>query len=338
MKAASLLTALGMILLWSTVAVAQKDWSPPASRRIGWQDVEASFHTYFVPQGFNPKLLWKKSDPKNADSLRVIDRIQHLVNRWIELRSYYYWNDLLNIEIQSYVDYAEQYLETCEGCERSMWKDAEQRDARVHPGEYLGCFLRDRMRSAGKMPVPEFFKLYAVIESGLNPVALDKNADGKLRDIRYEKGLWQMYQRTAIDGAALTVNRTVDERLNPVLSTDGAVRFFNRLHAIQGDWEPVIAIYNQGQKRVDEFRAAVEKRKRRTIPREDLLLGIWDEMTPTTRNVYEYFVALVLFMHEYGHGCARPVESIQLQTDTAGFHVRTITDLRDVFDVFENRF
>lgn len=88
--------------------------------------------------------------------------------------------------------------------------------------------------------MPQGLIYLALIESGFNPTA---------KSPVKASGLWQFMSPTAKE-YGLTVSRKMDERNNPVRSTDAALRYLDRLHNRFGSWYLAAAAYNTGQGRV----------------------------------------------------------------------------------------
>ncbi len=87
-----------------------------------------------------------------------------------------------------------------------------------------------------KYDLPLELKYLAVIESALDPKA--KSSSGAY-------GLWQfLYQASRMFD--LKVDSYIDERADPVKSTDAACRYLQYLHANFNDWLLAIAAYNGG--------------------------------------------------------------------------------------------
>ncbi|HBE55829.1 MAG TPA: lytic transglycosylase, partial [Prevotellaceae bacterium] len=82
----------------------------------------------------------------------------------------------------------------------------------------------------------------AVIESALNPQAHSPMGAA---------GLWQIMPSTG-KKFGLEVNSLVDERMDPVRSTEAACRFLGALYNIFGDWNLAIAAYNCGPGNVNK--------------------------------------------------------------------------------------
>ncbi len=84
--------------------------------------------------------------------------------------------------------------------------------------------------------MPKELKAMAIIESGLNPVAVSKMK---------AKGLWQFMPRTALQ-YNLQLTSYVDERLDPIKATHAAAKYLHDAYSIFGDWALAISSYNCG--------------------------------------------------------------------------------------------
>ena len=65
-------------------------------------------------------------------------------------------------------------------------------------------------------------------------------------------GIWQFMPATA-RLLKLTVNDKLDQRLDPVLSTHAAARYFQMLYEMFGDWSLAISAYNCGEYKIKEI-------------------------------------------------------------------------------------
>ncbi|NEV94710.1 LysM peptidoglycan-binding domain-containing protein [Psychroflexus sp. YR1-1] len=133
--------------------------------------------------------------------------------------------------------------------------------------------------------VPLEMKYLALVESALNPRA--KSRVGAT-------GLWQFMYSTA-KMYDLDVSSYVDERMDPVASTEAAAKYLKRLYIMFGDWDLALAAYNSGMGNVSKAirRSGGETnywKLRRYLPRE-------------TAGYVPSFQAM-LYIHEYAeeHG------------------------------------
>jgi membrane-bound lytic murein transglycosylase D len=85
--------------------------------------------------------------------------------------------------------------------------------------------------------LPKELIYLALIESEFNP-----NAKSRVKAV----GMWQFMSGTAKQ-YGLAVGRKVDERKNPKLSTDAAIKYLSGLHDRLGSWYLAAAAYNSGE-------------------------------------------------------------------------------------------
>lgn len=90
--------------------------------------------------------------------------------------------------------------------------------------------------------LPKELKAMAIIESGLNPVAVSRAR---------AKGMWQFMYRTALQ-YNLNINSYVDERLDPIKATHAAAKYLRDAYTIFGDWALAISSYNCGTGNVNK--------------------------------------------------------------------------------------
>lgn len=89
--------------------------------------------------------------------------------------------------------------------------------------------------------LPSDLKYLSVVESALNPKAVSKVG---------ATGLWQFMPATGSD-YGLRNNSVVEERSDPVKSTDAAARYLKALYKRYNDWALALAAYNSGPTRVN---------------------------------------------------------------------------------------
>ncbi len=160
--------------------------------------------------------------------------------------------------------------------------------------KYMHLYLE---RSARYMPLmratfrergmPDELAYVAMIESGLNANAFSRAS---------AVGYWQFVRGTG-KRYNLRIDRYVDERRDPILSTEAAASYLDSLYSIFGDWYLALAAYNAGEQRIMNAVMRYHTRDfwelahyRRALPRE-------------TKNYIPKFIAAVLIAEhpkEYG--------------------------------------
>ncbi|MGK7397041.1 MAG: lytic transglycosylase domain-containing protein [Candidatus Cyclobacteriaceae bacterium M3_2C_046] len=88
--------------------------------------------------------------------------------------------------------------------------------------------------------IPEDFKYLPLIESGLMNVV----------SFRQAVGFWQLREATAKE-LGLEVDNEVDERYDPIKSTEAAVKYLKKAYERFGNWTNVAASYNLGMYGLD---------------------------------------------------------------------------------------
>ncbi|MBL0172929.1 MAG: transglycosylase SLT domain-containing protein [Gemmatimonadaceae bacterium] len=109
--------------------------------------------------------------------------------------------------------------------------------ARLSRGSRYEPMIRSKLRASG---MPEDLTYLALIESGYDPHAYSRAA---------AVGMWQFMSSTA-RGVGLRVDWWMDERRDPVRSTEGAIRFLGFLQKEFGSLYLAAAAYNGGPGRV----------------------------------------------------------------------------------------
>lgn len=103
---------------------------------------------------------------------------------------------------------------------------------------YMPIFERELINQG----MPLELKLLPVVESSLIPNAKSNMGAG---------GLWQFMPYTA-KMYGLKITSLVDERFDPIKSTQAACRFLKDLHRIYNDWTLAVAAYNCGPGNVNK--------------------------------------------------------------------------------------
>lgn len=165
--------------------------------------------------------------------------------------------------------------------------------------------------------LPLEFKYLSIVESALNPVA--KSRVGAT-------GLWQFMLQTG-KLYNLKVNSYIDERRDPVKSTQAACEYFKNMYSIYHDWLLVIASYNCGAGNVNK-----------AIARSGGKTNFWEiskYLPRETRGYVPAFIAVTYLMNystEHNLNAVPPVISFY-EADTV--MVDQQVSLRDVADVID---
>ena len=131
-----------------------------------------------------------------------------------------------------------------------------------------------------KNALPMELRYLVIVESALNPKAISPAGAA---------GLWQLMLPTGkIYG--LSVNSLVDERMDPVKSTEAACRFLKDLYRIYGDWWLVLAAYNCGP-------GNVNRALRRTGIEKPNFWEIYRYLPNETRRYIPLFIGAYFAMH-----------------------------------------
>lgn len=154
--------------------------------------------------------------------------------------------------------------------------------------------------------IPLEMKYLAIVESALNP---------KARSRVGATGLWQFMYGTGRE-MKLEINSYVDERSDPIKSTEAACRYLNKLYRIYDDWDLALAAYNSGPGNVNK-----------AIRRSGGLKNYWDLRGYLPRETAGYVPAFLatMYIFEYAeeHGIKGKVaERNYFETDTV--HVKSL--------------
>ncbi|MBA4157024.1 MAG: transglycosylase SLT domain-containing protein [Gemmatimonadetes bacterium] len=141
-------------------------------------------------------------------------------------------------------------------------------------GRY-GPMISQKLAERG---MPQDLIYLAMIESGMNPTAYSP---------AHASGLWQFIAETG-QRYGLTVNRVVDERNDPVKSTDAALDYLTYLHNRLGSWYLAAAGYNTGENRVARIMREETGSEKGT---EEDFYRIWDRLPRETRDYVPLMIA-----------------------------------------------
>ena len=184
---------------------------------------------------------------------------------------------------------------------------------------YYFPMLEEELILAG---VPIELRALAIVESGLNPIAVSRVG---------AKGLWQFMPSTGRE-YGLEINSLVDERCNPRLATRAACRYLKNMYNVYGDWTLAIASYNCGPGNVNKaiIRAGGDP-KNYTGSFWDVYEGLPRE----TRNYVPLFMgATYAFAYHKVHNMDLPTPPMPLAVDTVmitrPLHLEQVSSTIDV--------
>ncbi|HOY06645.1 MAG TPA: transglycosylase SLT domain-containing protein [Saprospiraceae bacterium] len=137
--------------------------------------------------------------------------------------------------------------------------------------------------------LPTDLKYLSVVESALNAKAVSRVG---------ATGLWQFMPYTGSD-YGLRTNSAVEDRSNPVKSTDAAARYLKSLYKQFDDWALALAAYNSGPTRVN---SAIRRAGSRNF------WSIQRFLPEETRNYVPAFIAATYVCNYYNLHGLRPYE------------------------------
>lgn len=165
--------------------------------------------------------------------------------------------------------------------------------------------------------MPLELKYLPIIESALNPRATSRAG---------ATGIWQFMYATG-KRYNLEINSYVDERRDPLRSTEAAVEYLDELYAIFGDWNLALASYNCGAGNV-----------RRAIARSGGKTDFWDifmYLPRETRGYIPAFIAMTYIMNYTEEHNFYPADiELPLNTDTVmvtdTLHLLQVAEVLDI--------
>ncbi len=165
---------------------------------------------------------------------------------------------------------------------------------------YYMPFFEQALEKEG---VPLELKYLPVIESALNPDAVSRVG---------ATGLWQFMLSTA-KGLGLEVNSIIDERRDPIRSSEMAAKYLKQLYNIYGDWSLAIASYNCGPGNVNK---ALRRAGNDTGKKKDFW-DIYFYLPQETRGYVPAFIAANYVMTYYkDHNLGKSLAKRPILTDT----------------------
>lgn len=163
--------------------------------------------------------------------------------------------------------------------------------------QYYFPLIEEELIKAG---LPVELRALPIIESALSPTAVSPMGAA---------GLWQFMPTTG-KVYGLEVNSLIDERRDPVLSTQAACRYLKDLYAIYKDWTLAIAAYNCGPGNVNKALARAGEGCR-------TFWDIYDYLPRETRGYVPAFIgASYAYAYHKLHGIEFTAPPVPLATDT----------------------
>ena len=166
-----------------------------------------------------------------------------------------------------------------------------------------------------KEDIPLEVKYLAIVESALKP---------KARSRVGATGLWQFMFATGKE-YGLDVSSYVDERRDPIKSTEAAAKYLARLYKIFGDWDLALASYNSGPGNVSK-----------AIRRSGGYTNYWNIRPHLPRETAGYLPAFLatMYIFEYAeeHGF-KPEKPLYQYVETDTIRVKQMITLDQVAEV-----
>ncbi|MCQ2257457.1 MAG: transglycosylase SLT domain-containing protein [Bacteroidaceae bacterium] len=152
-----------------------------------------------------------------------------------------------------------------------------------------------------KYGLPLELKYLPVIESGLRPSATSRVGAA---------GLWQFMIATG-KRYGLEINTLVDERRDPIKSSEAAAHYLSDLYGMFGDWSLAIAAYNCGEGNVQK---AIIRSGNQEKPD---FWTVYGRLPKETRGYVPAFIAATYIMNYYcDHGITPRDATLPLESDT----------------------
>ena len=155
--------------------------------------------------------------------------------------------------------------------------------------------------------LPLELKYLPIIESALNPQAVSRVGAA---------GLWQFMPGTGKQ-YGLKLNSLVDERRDPVLSSQAAARYLRDLYKIFGDWNLVIAAYNCGPENINKAVRRAQAANKDSLVNVKDYWQIYPYLPRETRGYVPAFIAANYIMTYYSmHNICPMTTRLPAKSDT----------------------
>ena len=155
--------------------------------------------------------------------------------------------------------------------------------------------------------LPLELKYLPIIESALNPKAVSRVG---------ATGLWQFMLGTGKQ-YGLQVNSLVDERRDPVKSSQAAAHYLSDLYKVFGDWNLVIAAYNCGPENINKAIHRAQAANKDSVANVKDYWKIYPYLPKETRGYVPAFIAANYMMTYYSqHNICPMTTRLPAKTDT----------------------
>ncbi|MDE6445808.1 MAG: transglycosylase SLT domain-containing protein [Alistipes sp.] len=175
--------------------------------------------------------------------------------------------------------------------------------------QYYFPFIEEELIKAD---LPVELRALPIIESALLPAAISRAGAA---------GLWQFMPSTG-RSYGLEVNSLVDERCDPIRSTQAAIRYLKDLYRIYKEWSLAIAAYNCGPGNVNKALARAGENCRS-------FWDIYDFLPRETRGYVPAFIAAsYAYSYHRNHGIEPDAAPVPLSVDT--LRIERLTHLEQI--------
>lgn len=241
------------------------------------EKMDSLVHTWFIENAFHtdsPESNYSETFPVDLNDSVYIRRLKD-VQQVIDLS----YNDVVKNFIKMYTERKRGQVEIMLGLSSYYFPIFEE--------------------TLDKYDLPLELKYLPIIESALNPKAISRMG---------ANGLWQFMFGTG-KNMKLEISSFVDERRDPLKSTDAAARYLKQLYDMYGDWHLAIAAYNCGPGNVN-----------RAIKRSGDKTNYWEiyyRLPRETRGYVPAYIAAAYVMNYYSeHNLVPRLPDMTLFSDT----------------------
>lgn len=320
MKKLALLT-FGLLLSNGVFAQEKIETTPTLfTPKISYLDsLKATFNTHETSACIDQRWMKELSDATlsnemffDIENLNIDEKVSY------DLDTELLKKRLHKLDVQS--PFVIEYNPALENVIKSFLKNrAKSFERQMAIAEYYFPLFEEKL---SKYNLPLEIKYLAIVESALQPKAKSKVGAG---------GLWQFMPATGKQ-YKLDITTYVDERHDPIKSTEAACHYMMNMYAIFGDWSLVLASYNCGP-------GNVSKAIRRSGGKTDY----WEIRKFLPKETANYLPAFLATMYIYEfkkeHGLVpHKAEMKYAETDTVMVkHAMTFKQIADLLDISEEQ-